>query len=770
MQTGGFYRGDQDLETVKGIYMKYAIDPSTIIINNKKITQQYKKTIGLTIHPDKEGEGEDFTYVYEDFPKYALKHYMNGQPQLTVSDVLEMTQTKTSRTKSSRASSSKSSPKLEKSLEDLQENIINMFLKDNDFAMKVIKLFMSLIVFVTLTILSDEKTRDIVTIDGIVFLLETHNILANLTDILKRSSSSTRKRISTKKRSSGGSRKKRTRKIMKRQRGGAMLFRAIDDYESDIDDYISFKTDDLIEVKDMTGDIWTGTVKGTKQTGKFPKEYVINEDASSKWGYGYDPKYNAIPGTVRKFIDKLIESEDTHKDTKEFKNLLTKYYSGKIIDKESILAALTWDENALNLLEKELTTKKEKINIKTDEQINKMIDGIMDHLNDINARNIVSEETMNKSRRKAKERLNTALRNYVSDKAALWQDKTLEWKRTERVVIAEQYEKYEIATHRNDSMKYLMMGFASSLSLYGQFLYKNDPLASSGKWTLNEDMAANLWPLVQYAIMTTGIISGISRIPALNSKFMVVVPLLLVAASGLTVPYYRANCAVGNTDYCVKPDPNIAIDYYPYQGSKSGDYWSSWVPSFPTTEDYMHAGPNLVFLLWNTIFVTVAEYIKTFIVGSGGDNFVFMMCSVVLGLSVWRFGTSGTSYFKNKSEMKAKINEIMINTAGFAMPKVDKDFIENGPPGAQISKARKEALETFFNTATNIASSQKSDLNIIMAAQTLSMRNTANEINREANKIRATGLSEKQREVLTNDAIEVDESLLGGKKRKIRKL
>ena len=27
--------------------------------------------------------------------------------------------------------------------------------------------------------------------------------------------------------------------------------------------------------------------------------------------------------------------------------------------------------------------------------------------------------------------------------------------------------------------------------------------------------------------------------------------------------------------------------------------------------------------------------------------------------------------------MKAKINEIMINTAGFAMPKVDKDFIEN---------------------------------------------------------------------------------------------
>lgn len=564
---------------------------------------------------------------------------------------------------------------------------------------------------------------------------------------------------------------KRTR----RQRGGAMLFRAIEDYESDIDGYISFKTDDLIEVKnkeDMTDDIWTGTVKGTKQTGKFPKEYVINEDASTKWGYGYDPKYNAIPGTVRKFIDKLIESEDTHKDTKEFKNLLTKYYSGKIIDKESILAALTWDENALNLLEKELTMKKEKINIKTDEQINKMIDGIMDHLNDINARNIVSEETMNKSRRKAKERLNSALRNYVSDKAALWQDKTLEWKRTQRVVIAEQHEKYEIATHRNDTIKYLMMGFASALSLYGQYIYKNDPLANSlsgsqPRWTQNEDMAANLWPLVQYAIMTTGIISGISRIPALNSKFMVVVPLILVAASGLTVPYYRANCAVGNTDYCIKPDPNIAIDYYPYQGSKSGDYWSSWVPSFPTTEDYMHAGPNLVFLLWNTIFVTVAEYIKTFIVGSGGDNFVFLMCSVVLGLSVWRFGSSGTSYFKNKSEMKAKINEIMINTAGFAMPKVDKDFIENGPPGAQISKARKEALETFFNTATNIATSQKADLNIIMAAQTLSMRHTANEINREANKIRATGLSETQRGLLTNDAIEVDDSLLGGKKRKI---
>jgi hypothetical protein len=109
--------------------MKYAIDPSTIIINNKKITQQYKKIIGLAIHPDKEGESEDFTYLYEYFPRYALKYYMKGQPQLTVSDVLEMVPTRSGRKKSSRTSSSKSDPKLENLLEELQESIINMFLR-----------------------------------------------------------------------------------------------------------------------------------------------------------------------------------------------------------------------------------------------------------------------------------------------------------------------------------------------------------------------------------------------------------------------------------------------------------------------------------------------------------------------------------------------------------------------------------------------------------------------------------------------------------------
>ena len=801
MQTGGKYT-HADLEKIQNIFFKYQIDTGTVIVGQGA---NYKKNVLTKIHPDKNKKSSkaaaaatnDFTYAVS-FPEYAEQYYMQGRAKLTVQDVLNMTP----------RSSEKVDPEVKKKMEDIQEDLLNFSMTDSKCAGLVIDFFISLLVYITFSLLGDKnkKVRQILSAKSIAFIIQVMEILENIKRFITKKSpgqtSSKRSTSKTKtKRVKGGrktmyskskynknkTRKTKARKTRRRRRiigGGTrgIVLKQCQAMDVDDEDDVVFILNARDEIEIIEEHPMAAPEKYFKVKNRAGKFGIIPESCFKETigvGYGYDQEYPEMEGDIDQFIDQLIAPRgENNPKTLEFETLLYKYLSEEFITKDQILEAMSLEESTLKTMQEHATKSGEPIALNAD--MSQALDSMVTILNASGKRHITKEDIL-ANKKELASHLNACIRLVVRRESRKWGDLTRQWKKNESPARSKLETHYKVEENKNQAMTYFAKTIVSGGTLFLQALNTPDPLRGYTerysaeqlrmfpnpppgfsnpivpKWTLNEFPIANIWPIIQFSILFAAAGSVVHK----TEKYQAFgVPLLFLTGAGLLTlaafaggsrVYFRAACGIGQEQFCREPIPYGAVEYNEWKRVPREGAWSSWgmgEPDWPTLDSWIGLGPNIVYWLWNTVGLQIGELIKDFIIDNG-DNVIFLIGSLMLIHSMYMAYSRFQGYRRGKKLAREDLRIQMEEAAGFKLSGVEKIDTERGPPGGLAIEPKKDAVRMLFSTANEIRREQQEQMQSLTSIYTLQIRNDANVIARELNEITRTGVGPAQERILT---------------------